>query len=844
MSFVMMLTAFLAASLPAAAQDQPADRFEQYVQHLSPEKVYLHTDREVYNIGDTLWFRGYLENVAPHAAYAPCNYLYVELFSDMWERNFQKRQEATRMRLRVKVKRGEDGTFSGYLPLKQDLNSGVATLRAYSYWMLNGNPAYLFTKDIELRNPMKDAFVSDLMIAEYSDQRIYDELGIRNPYRKEIFKSSSKRETDVDLQLLPESGRYLPGKPAVLAVKAVNQDGLGVRVEGRIVADGNHVLAGFETNDLGMGRATVTVPEGTSRLRAEAETAVENFRFEADVPLPEAAGVVIGVRPDEAGISIHVSDAGLALPDSTWLVIYDRDGFVLQSDYAESRNGKRVEYKDLKPGINVVAVIGQGGAVYAERPFFVFPDGPVASSMTLSTTNPGQREKVTATLQLRDAAGKPLSGSFSLAVTDEDFAPASGTGHSIVSWMLLGSELKGLVEQPQRYFDERVPLKQRIAEADLLLLTQGWRYYDLPAILRNQNEKPRFGKEYTQSLSGFVNGVLGKSKSATLCFAAPSIGYSQIADLDSTAYFALNGLDFPDSTQFVVGAQGNGKMFKKWYTPVLYPDYFAAGLQPVHYLAYAGYDEEYADLARRSYAITDGSLVYTLAPARIEAPRSYNLSPYPYDNFKPHQLRTEKELKPYADMDLVSYIYETCPQIWRNPENEMDRRMNVFDGTVNADGTYWLVTVNLYLNGMPANWQDLGGIYVSDVQAFAIITGVDAAKYDRSLSYPGFRHAPPAVLVSARYPARSASNVTGGRPLGWQRPARFYAPKYENSAAKRRFEPMRPTLHWDPNVEFVDGQATVSFYSSDHVAPWRIVLEGVSDTNRPISVQTLIPNGE
>ncbi len=820
----------------SAAQSSVDSRFDQYSCLLSPEKVYLHTDREIYNIGDTIWFRGYLENVAPQAEYAPCNYLYVELFSAQWERTFQlSRQEMTRLRHRVKVKRGSDGAFIGYLPLTDDLNSGVATIRAYSYWMLNGAPQYLFTKDIEIRNPMKDKFVSDLLIAEYTDQRTYDELGIRNPFRKGLSSRAGKKETDVDLQFLPESGRYLPDRRSVLAVKAINQDGLGVQVSGTILSSDGKALASFKTNDLGLGKVSLTVPAGTRRLKAEAETALENFRFEADVPLPESAAVVISVIPDEKGVSIAVADAGLTLPSSTYLAVYDRSGFVLQSRYAESRKGKRVNYTELNPGIHVAAVFDENGQVYAERPFFVFPDGAVRASVSLDNPQPGKRERVTATVKLSDASGRPVSGDFSLAVTDEEYAPDSESAHTLESWMLLGSELKGLVEQPRRYFDAARPLSQRIAEVDLLLLSQGWRYYDLSAILQNKNAKPRFGKEYTQSLSGYVNGVLGKSRSATICFAAPSIGYTQIAELDSTAYFALNGLDFPEGTQFLVGAQGNGKVFKKWYMPILYPDYFASPFQPVHYLAYAGYTPEYGDLARSSYAATDGSLLYTLAPTRIEAPRTFRLSPYPDDTFNRNQYRDEKMLQPYADYDLLSYVYGTCPELRRSAGGRMDQRMR------GASANHRIA--NVYVNGVPYELDDLRTLRVADVQAFVYIEGAGAAKYNFAQGEYGVGHTPPAILLAVRYPERSAVNVTAEHPLGWQRPAQFYAPKYESAASRKRYEPMRPTLHWEPELRLVNGQARVSFYSSDHAAPWRFVLEGISDGNRPVSVNVLMKNG-
>ena len=77
-----------------------------YVRLLSPEKLYLHTDREIYNIGDTIWFRGYLRNASENAEYKECNYLYVELLAPKYETQVSSgtSEEVVRIRDRVKVR--------------------------------------------------------------------------------------------------------------------------------------------------------------------------------------------------------------------------------------------------------------------------------------------------------------------------------------------------------------------------------------------------------------------------------------------------------------------------------------------------------------------------------------------------------------------------------------------------------------------------------------------------------------------------------------------------------------------------------------------------------------------
>ena len=69
----------------------PDSLFMQYSKLLSPEKVYLHTDREVYNLGDTIWFKGYLQNASAIQEYPESNYIYVDIISPKWETDYDNK---------------------------------------------------------------------------------------------------------------------------------------------------------------------------------------------------------------------------------------------------------------------------------------------------------------------------------------------------------------------------------------------------------------------------------------------------------------------------------------------------------------------------------------------------------------------------------------------------------------------------------------------------------------------------------------------------------------------------------------------------------------------------------
>ena len=70
-----------------SAQNKLEERFKAYSQLLSPEKLYLQTDRETYCVGDTVWFKGYLINNSLASEFPESNYIYVELLTYYYAKN-------------------------------------------------------------------------------------------------------------------------------------------------------------------------------------------------------------------------------------------------------------------------------------------------------------------------------------------------------------------------------------------------------------------------------------------------------------------------------------------------------------------------------------------------------------------------------------------------------------------------------------------------------------------------------------------------------------------------------------------------------------------------------------
>ncbi|WP_332368313.1 hypothetical protein [Spirosoma telluris] len=94
------------------------ERFRVYNQQRPTEKVYVHTDRNAYLIGETIWLKGYLMNGTTHEADSISRVLYVDLVDPI----------ARRVRLRTQLR-----TTAGYAPgqlfLPDSLKAGRYLLR-------------------------------------------------------------------------------------------------------------------------------------------------------------------------------------------------------------------------------------------------------------------------------------------------------------------------------------------------------------------------------------------------------------------------------------------------------------------------------------------------------------------------------------------------------------------------------------------------------------------------------------------------------------------------------------------------------------------------------------------
>lgn len=410
------------------------------------EKTYLHTDRNYYSTGEDLWFTAYLVNGKSASLTSTSNNLYVELISPASEI------------IDRKVIRMDQGLGKGDFKLKDSIPSGWYKLRAYTNWMRNFEDKFVFQKEIYLSNT--------LPLKGQNATAVKKQVAVNDVAGATLNES---------IQFFPEGGSLVNDLMSIVAFKAVDQYGNGSKISGKLVSETGETISSFESTDLGMGIFTVKPVAGV-KYRVEALFA-NGKEVSSVLPDALAKGISMHVSTDSSQVkaTISINEPMLGELQGKELSIDLRHGG--NSFYAgnikvdKSRILVSVPLKDLPQGVTAITLNDNQGRPHCERLIYV-PGAVINLSVTSDKTSYKPKERVNLTVKASDQSGKPVQAYLSLAAVDA-IVPANGS--SITSYLLLESEIKGKIQDPDRYFDTKNA--GRLKQLDLLLMTQGWRDY-------------------------------------------------------------------------------------------------------------------------------------------------------------------------------------------------------------------------------------------------------------------------------------------------------------------------------------------------------------------------------
>ncbi len=785
----------------------PADKIpsllEQFGQKFPQEKVHLHLDRNYFATGDTLHFRAYVVNADKNQFSTLSKILYVDLFNV---------DNSSRTTLSFPL---EEGTASGTIEFPDTLKEGTYILQAYTNWMRN------FDKDFFYHTILKIGSVADS----------------RSNIKKEI--PVSKRNFH-EAQFFPEGGNLVDGLTSVVGFKATGPNGLGEEVSGTITDESGKVLTSFRSAFAGMGRLILKPTAGhyyTALVKFQDGTIQKTA-----LPLSSRSGYVLTVNNQENNnVIIQVNQSGQQLAGPVYLVSQANNKLISITELNTVSNSATISIPRRKfpSGIVQLTLFDKFSDPMAERLIFINRHDQLRLNLSMSKVTSGST-KFKMTVEVTDELSNPVSGGFSVAVLNQTTTTdSSARMPSILSDLLLTSDLKGNIEYPDYYFRDKSP--ETSFNLDNLMLTQGWRRFLWKDLLAGKFPGSTYKAEKNLSLSGEVESKGLPVPNLRLSLVSKgNPAFTLDTMTDNKGHFTFDLPDLVGQHQFMVVASTKGNKDLK----ILFdhnPQPNVAG-SPIP-VSPSGLDNQLLNYlsVKRQYptdrpGLSEGQLhqlkevevkskKLTLTEKAVAASENLN-GPGNAD-----QIITYKDLNNCNDLEMClqgklnGVVFKTV----MDPNSHSYKKVPF--SISGMDKPMLLVVDGV---AIPSNQAFLSNISAVDVQAIEVLrTGSKLVVYGTDASGG-------ALVITTKKggidyeginePLKITGNVPGVFYVnydGYHKSREFYIPPMDQAFTKKSKSP--ETIFWKPLVQTNDeGKESVEFPVGINVKKNAVVVEGLS----------------
>ncbi len=486
-------------------QAQPVNNilphFQSYNGTHYQEKIYLHTDRDLYLAGESIWFKVNCLDGSYHKPSDLSKVVYVQLMKD----SIKDVDHAI-----VSISKGK-GSGSIYLPTT--LRSGNYILRAYTRWMKNFDEAFFFHRTITVINP-------------------FIRLGLSLPGQREPFHAD----------FFPEGGTLVRGSNSKVAFKITDNNGKGLDLQGWLTDEEDRKVAEFSTTHAGTGSFEF-VPEADKTYTAHI-TGQDGRQYDFGFPEIAQYGYSLNVETGDNKITINVNATGINDPKAK-LFIHTRN--IIHAFSNLNFTGRHaafvIEKSKMPPGVTHITLFDAAGFPVCERLIFIHPRDLLKIEVTPDHETYSSRDHINLSIKTVVSDKTPIADLSVSVYRYDDHYPVDRT--NIISYLLLASDLKGRIENPNYYLTNNADTDRAI---DNLMLTQGWRRFQWEDVLQTHPAPMAEIPEYRRMI---ISGTLkekssGKPVRDTLVYLSNPGKYLQtyISQSDSLGkiYFELKNL--------------------------------------------------------------------------------------------------------------------------------------------------------------------------------------------------------------------------------------------------------------------------------------------------------------
>ena len=791
--FLLLVIGFLSGTAQSIS-----NTLDLYSNNFPQEKVHLHTDKDAYFSGETVWFKAYIL-----ADDLPTN-VSTNLYSDLISADGKLLEHKTMPVL--------NSSADSYFKLP-DNAEGTYFIRIYSTWMLNFDTTFLYHRIINIINNTAKQGTTD-------------------------------QTPGVSLQFFAESGNLLANQYNYVAFKAMQSNGMPYPINAAIKNSKGELIDSISAMHDGMGLLKFT-PEANETYLAEwKDITGEDKR--TPLPVVQSEGVVLHTQKVKKDLYylINTSTNTGNLQELTIVAtMFQKIVYQAGIKMLHLTANQKIDTRNFPTGILQLTVFDKNNQPVAERIAFVNNNNySFTANLNVTEANTGKRGKNKLEIEVPDT----LSSNLSMAVYDAGLEQPEQHSN-IYADFLLQDNIKGYVYNANWYFETNTA--EAVADLDLVMQTNGWRRYNWNNIVAGKMPEITFPRDNYLSIYGKVTDEKQKPKPyETINIQVQTKDstkqwYTPAANKDGL--FTLHDLIFYDTATVLYYAYNKAKKvgvgIAKDYNGMAsvklnnqLPAYIKMSLQNngmtdytqkfKQYLKDAAFEQKAkllneivvnaknargnrsartdAKYATGVYRGNSGSLTFDLLHDE-NAANSFDIYTYLSGKIPGASVRS-------TNVGKYITVSGTAPRIFVDENLQDDQYLNTINIEDIAyvkyfDHSYGMVASDGQLTPTLAIYLKRDGDYKTE--------GGDFMSNYAKIKIPGYS------------PTKE-----------------FYSPDYSVPNDKQTNTDLRTTLLWQPYIltNKDNKKATISFYNNDVTKKLKVVIEGMNDEGKLIHIEKII----
>ena len=765
------------------------------------EKVFLHTDKNLFSSGEHLWYSAYAVIGPEHQYTNASRTIHVDLIAP--DGKIVKSQTHELI----------DGRAWGSLQLPENLNTGRYQLRAYTQWMRNFDANFFFTKNIEVLNPLDKTSVTE------------------------------NTTDEIDVQFFPEGGYLIAGIGSKVAFKAINSEGKDVAVKGKVLDASGKQITLLSTFNRGSGFFQLLPNAG------EQYTAVLEDGTQFLLPQVLDTGYTFTIdNLNDNSVKLNVQASEVLRNKPFYIIAHTRQRRYYQGRFEFGTKATlrfEIPKTQIPSGVLTLTLFDADKKAWCERTVFVNNQEELVISTKIADEKYTKRSKINLQINVTDTDGRPISTDLSVAVTDANQVLRDQNSNNILTHLLLQSDLKGHISDPALLFKDKK--RATLHSLDLVMLTHGYRKFDWSKIWGKQDAK----KEFKFAKGLLVSGKVRRTNDKPMAEAALNVvaKSSDLMGMLSTktgidGRFKIPDFNFKGETELVFNAFNSSdkpvdakvtldKSRIKTPESIFKSNSFKTAAKEENYLTYSSARSK-MDALYDFDAITELDEVI-VTEKKVEqggAPSNYGQKPdatvYASDHIA---FQTVIQLVGLfagvtVNGNTVSirnggtplWILNGIPVYNDNPES---------NSAVASRGG----TITLLPDMVASTSAGPAPSFIATMDTFTV-ERVELLKGPRAAIY-GSRGANGVILIYTNKGVgqkRRAVLAPDFTIPGHAAERVFYSPKYDVKLDAHDTADYRATLYWNPSVTTdKEGNATIEFFNSDTAKEIQLSIEGLSN---------------